>query len=93
MYDHLFGKELLTRMTDFSLYKYLLVFFIISHLGFQGGNLVLLTSDPGLCLLLYLFWSQPKGFLIHMHLTWPRGYKSFFMLSSAETKIYPAHKC
>ena len=24
--------------------------------------------------------------------TWPRGYKTFFMLSSAETKIYPAHK-
>ena len=24
---------------------------------------------------------------------WARGYKTFFMLSSAETKIYPAHKC
>ena len=24
---------------------------------------------------------------------WPRGYKTFFMLNSAETKIYPAHKC
>ena len=24
---------------------------------------------------------------------WPQGYKTFFMLSSAETKIYPAHKC
>ena len=24
---------------------------------------------------------------------WPRGYKTFFMLSSTETKIYPAHKC
>ena len=24
---------------------------------------------------------------------WARGYKSFFMLNSAETKIYPAHKC
>ena len=22
-----------------------------------------------------------------------RGYKTFFMLNSAETKIYPAHKC
>ena len=22
-----------------------------------------------------------------------RGYKTFFMLSSAESKIYPAHKC
>ena len=22
-----------------------------------------------------------------------RGYKPFFMLSSIETKIYPAHKC
>ena len=24
---------------------------------------------------------------------WTRGYKTFFMLTSAETKIYPAHKC
>ena len=24
---------------------------------------------------------------------WARGYKTFFMLSSAKTKIYPAHKC
>ena len=23
----------------------------------------------------------------------PRGYKTYFMLSSPETKIYPAHKC
>ena len=26
-------------------------------------------------------------------LTRSRGYKTFFVLSSAETKIYPAHKC
>ena len=26
-------------------------------------------------------------------MTWPRGYKTFFMLTSAETKIYPADKC
>ena len=25
--------------------------------------------------------------------TWARGYKTFFMLSSAETKIYHVHKC
>ena len=25
--------------------------------------------------------------------TWPRGYKSFFMLNSAEHEIYLAHKC
>ena len=25
--------------------------------------------------------------------TLPQGYKTFFMLSSAETKIYPADKC
>ena len=25
--------------------------------------------------------------------TRPQGYKTFFMLSSAETKIHPAHKC
>ena len=25
--------------------------------------------------------------------TWPKGYKTFFMLSLAETKIYHAYKC
>ena len=25
--------------------------------------------------------------------TWPRGYKTFFILNSAEHGIYPAHKC
>ena len=24
---------------------------------------------------------------------WPRGYKTFFMLNSAEHEIFPAHKC
>ena len=35
--------------------------------------------------------------LIHVtgfiNMTSPKGYKTFFMLSSAESKIYPAHKC
>ena len=26
-------------------------------------------------------------------LTWPRGYKTFFMLNSAEHEIFAAHKC
>ena len=26
-------------------------------------------------------------------LTWSQGYKTFFMLDSAEHEIYPAHKC
>ena len=25
--------------------------------------------------------------------SWPRGYKTFFMLNSAEHEIYPDHKC
>ena len=25
--------------------------------------------------------------------TWPRGYKTIFILSLAETESYPAHKC
>ena len=25
--------------------------------------------------------------------SWPRGYKKFFMLNSADTTTYPAHKC
>ena len=30
---------------------------------------------------------------IKIVIPWPGGYKTSFMLSSAETKIYPAHKC
>ena len=26
-------------------------------------------------------------------MTWPQGYKPFFILNSAEHEIYPAHKC
>ena len=26
-------------------------------------------------------------------LFWPRGYKTFFILNSAEHEIYPAHNC
>ena len=32
-------------------------------------------------------------FAVDVNETRPRGYKTFFMLNSAETKIYPAHKC
>ena len=28
-----------------------------------------------------------------MDMTWPQGYKKFFMLNSAEHEIYPANKC
>ena len=31
--------------------------------------------------------------LIALLLSWPRGYKTFFMLNSNEHEIYPAHKC
>ena len=31
--------------------------------------------------------------LLSGDLAWPRGYKTFFMLNSAEHEIYPAHKC
>ena len=36
--------------------------------------------------------SQPEGKQI-MPETWPRGYKTFFMLNSVEHEIFPAHKC
>ena len=38
-------------------------------------------------------WPYPAAVQPVLVWTWPRGYKTFFMLSSAETKIYPAHKC
>ena len=31
--------------------------------------------------------------LILFALTWPRGYKTFFMLNSIEHEIFSAHKC
>ena len=41
----------------------------------------------------YLHWLLACMLLFLLPCTWPRGYKTFFMLNSAETKIYPAHKC
>ena len=31
--------------------------------------------------------------LTPIHMSRPRGNKTFFMLNSAENEIYPAHKC
>ena len=36
---------------------------------------------------------MPADLDVPVYKTWPRGYKTFFMLNSAEHKIYPAHKC
>ena len=44
------------------------------------------TSDEEEAIVSYLAENKKKY-------TWSRGYKTFFMLSSAETEIYPAHKC
>ena len=38
----------------FSWYKYLIVSFVFSHLGFWGGGLFLVAPFPGLCLLVLL---------------------------------------
>ena len=29
----------------------------------------------------------------NVYIAWPRGYKTFSMLNSAEHEFYPAHKC
>ena len=36
---------------------------------------------------------ETGGELIGDALNWPRGYKTFFMLNSAELEVYPANKC
>ena len=50
--------------------------------------------DPLFC---YAVLSFPFQFCNHLDEeegeSWPRGYKTFFMLNSVEHKIYLAHKC
>ena len=44
----------------------------------------------------YFVYMRSEGSVesAHLHrLTLPRGYKTFFILNSAEHKIYSAHKC
>ena len=36
---------------------------------------------------------KSKSVLLYTILTWPRGYKTFFVLNSTEYEIFPAHKC
>ena len=38
-------------------------------------------------------WRDRAYVQVHLSLRWPRGYKTFFILNSAEQEIYPAHKC
>ena len=38
-------------------------------------------------------WPEVIENVQRMNRTWSQGFKTFFMLSSAETEIYPAHKC
>ena len=33
------------------------------------------------------------GFITDSHSAWPQGYKTFFMLNSAEHEIFTAYKC
>ena len=56
-------------------------------------SLVMLFSLNNLAQLFFLKMSGVTVASIVEFQTRSRGYKTFFMLNSAETKIYPAHKC
>ena len=34
-----------------------------------------------------------EGLFSSREANWPRGYKTFLMLTSAEHEVFPAHKC
>ena len=55
------------------------------------------TKERILPLFVDIFILMPRVYATFMHKmqpkTWPRGYKTFFMLNSAEHENYPAHKC
>ena len=36
---------------------------------------------------------KPAELDVPVYKTWPRSYKTFFMLNLGEQEIYPAHKC
>ena len=37
--------------------------------------------------------NSQNNLLVAPTISWPRGYKTFFMLNSIEHEIFPAHKC
>ena len=47
----------------FSLYKYLIVSLVFSHLGFWSGNLFLIAPFPDLCLLVLFFFCHTKFYV------------------------------
>ena len=48
---------------------------------------------------IFLNIDMTKGFkkawdkAVMARIAWPRDYKTFFMLNSAEHEVFPAHKC
>ena len=71
-----FGRELLIRFTICSLcFFYFFVFLVISHLGFEGGTLVLIASVPGRCLS-FTFLPYKLICNIHCKKTWILCFRS-----------------
>ena len=56
-----------------------------------------MTVAPMFTIILWIIFCPelPAFYDAQAHLTghWPRGYKTFSMLNSAEHDIYPAHMC
>ena len=54
-------------------------------------KMIKIKKNDGMKQVFVIFVDQTE---FRLHSTfWPRGYKTFFMLNSAEHEIYPAHEC
>ena len=59
-------------------------------------NSLFISNEPEVKILLKLVKNEnisTRDFLILNLETWPRGYKTFFMLDSTEHENFPARKC
>ena len=68
----------------FSWYKYLIVNFNFSHLGFWSGNLFLIASFPDLCLLVHFSQSEKAEISIPFKLS----IKTFAYTESDDVMVF-----
>ena len=95
----LMGKRGLVALLSFSSWCLLMVMWLFLTVPWVCLRFVVVVLLDHTYLLYFRFNLATMGLIVTFQFgldarkTWPRGYKTFFMLNSDAHGIYPAHKC